>query len=69
MKDLLLKLISLYQKYISILLPRSCRFEPSCSEYTRQAVAKYGALSGLHKGLLRLSRCHPWGVGGFDPLQ
>lgn len=45
-----------------------CRFYPSCSEYTRQAIAKYGAWAGIFKGIKRLSRCHPFNPGGGDPL-
>ena len=68
MKFLLLALIRIYQYAISPLLGRSCRFFPSCSEYAAEAVAKYGALKGARLGLKRLSRCHPWNSGGFDPV-
>lgn len=68
MKFLLLALIRVYQYAISPLLGRRCRFFPSCSEYTTEAVMKYGALKGARLGLKRLSRCHPWNSGGFDPV-
>ena len=68
MKLLLLALIRFYRYAISPLLGRRCRFFPSCSEYTAEAVEKYGALKGVHLGLKRLSRCHPWNAGGFDPV-
>ena len=68
MKFLLLALIRVYQYAISPLLGRRCRFFPSCSEYTTEAVIKYGALKGARLGLKRLSRCHPWNSGGFDPV-
>ena len=68
MKTVLLLLIRLYQKLISPMLPASCRFYPSCSEYTCQAIAKYGALRGGWLGVRRVSRCHPWNPGGFDPV-
>lgn len=68
MKLLLLALIRLYKYTISPLLGRRCRFFPSCSEYTAEAVEKYGALKGTHLGVKRLLRCHPWNPGGFDPV-
>ena len=68
MKLLLLVLIRFYRYAISPLLGRRCRFYPSCSEYTAEAVEKYGALKGAKLGLKRLSRCHPWNTGGFDPV-
>lgn len=45
-----------------------CRFSPTCSEYTYQAVEKYGSIQGLWLGLKRIIRCHPWNKGGYDPL-
>ncbi len=57
---LLVKLISLYQKYISVLTKRSCVFYPTCSEYTKEAITKYGTLKGSRLGILRILRCHPW---------
>ena len=68
MKLLLLVLIRFYRYAISPLLARRCRFYPSCSEYTAEAVEKYGALKGAKLGIKRLSRCHPWNTGGFDPV-
>jgi hypothetical protein len=68
MKTLLIVAIRLYQKFISPLLPPSCRFYPSCSEYACQALAKYGALKGLGLAAKRLLRCHPWHAGGLDPV-
>jgi len=47
---------------------RTCRFYPSCSEYTKLAITKYGFLAGAAKGLKRLAHCHPFNPGGFDPL-
>jgi putative membrane protein insertion efficiency factor len=68
MKTVLIFLIRVYQKLLSPLLPPSCRYEPSCSEYACQAIAKYGALKGMWLGAKRILRCHPWHVGGFDPV-
>ena len=64
---LLIGLVWLYRLGVRPLLPPSCRFEPSCSEYFIQAVRKYGPLSGSWKGVRRICRCHPWNPGGFDP--
>ncbi|NMB39276.1 MAG: membrane protein insertion efficiency factor YidD [Firmicutes bacterium] len=60
-------IIFLYQKLISPLIPNRCRFVPSCSEYTKQAIARYG-IKGLLLGFRRILRCHPWNLGGFDPV-
>jgi hypothetical protein len=68
MKLLLLALIRIYQYTISPLLGRRCRFFPSCSEYTAEALQKYGTVKGARLGIKRISRCHPWNPGGFDPV-
>ena len=67
MKRLLLVLIRCYKYAISPVLGSRCRFFPSCSEYTAEAVEKYGALKGAALGVRRILRCHPWNSGGFDP--
>ena len=64
----LLWLIQAYRGYVSPFLPSSCRFTPTCSEYTHEAVARYGALRGLWLGVKRLCRCHPASSGGFHPV-
>ncbi|TAF32153.1 MAG: membrane protein insertion efficiency factor YidD [Cytophagales bacterium] len=56
-----------YQLFLSPMLPKSCRFTPSCSQYMLDAIQKYGAWHGLWKGIRRISRCHPWGGSGHDP--
>ena len=68
MKLLLLALIRIYKYAISPILGRRCRFFPSCSEYAAEALEKHGALNGARLGLKRISRCHPWNPGGFDPV-
>ncbi|MGQ9490997.1 MAG: membrane protein insertion efficiency factor YidD [Anaerolineae bacterium] len=68
MKHIVLAMIRFYRRWISPALPPSCRFYPSCSEYTYQAIEKYGLRHGGWLGLRRLSRCHPWHPGGFDPV-
>jgi putative membrane protein insertion efficiency factor len=79
MKQLILFLIRLYQSTARYLLKPifrtffpadfKCRFSPTCSDYTYQAVEKYGVIKGLYVGIKRIARCHPWDKGGFDPLH
>jgi putative membrane protein insertion efficiency factor len=63
-----LAVIALYQYALSPMLGRHCRFAPSCSEYTREAIAKHGVLKGVYLGMKRILRCHPWHPGGYDPV-
>jgi len=67
-KQVFLALLRFYKRWISPALPPACRFTPTCSEYTCQAIDKYGALRGGWLGIRRLSRCHPWQPGGYDPV-
>ena len=69
MRKIMILLIKFYQKAISPFLGKRCRFYPTCSEYTKQAVEKYGALKGLYLGLVRILKCHPFHKGGYDPLK
>ena len=62
-------LIRVYRRVVSPMLPPSCRFTPSCSLYTLQAIEKYGLLRGGSMGARRLLRCHPFSEGGFDPVK
>jgi putative membrane protein insertion efficiency factor len=67
LKQSLVKLIDFYQKFLS---PRNkCVFYPTCSEYTKQAIEKYGALKGIYLGLGRVLRCHPWQKKHIDPVR
>ena len=63
-----LLLIRIYQSLISPLLGASCRFTPTCSQYAKEALKKYGLFKGLYLTLNRLSSCHPWGKSGHDPV-
>jgi putative membrane protein insertion efficiency factor len=61
-------LIKIYQVLISPLFPSSCRYTPTCSHYTLEALKKYGLFKGGWLGIKRISRCHPWGGSGYDPV-
>jgi putative membrane protein insertion efficiency factor len=68
MRSAALLLLRFYKRFLSPLLPPMCRFEPTCSVYTMEAVEKYGALRGSWLGVRRLARCHPFNPGGWDPV-
>ena len=68
MKRVVLGIIGFYQRFISPLMGSNCRYHPTCSAYTYQAVEKYGVGKGGWMGIKRISRCHPWHPGGFDPV-
>ena len=63
-----LGLIKAYQYGIRPMLGQRCRFFPSCSEYTAEAIAEFGVIRGATMGALRLAKCHPWHEGGYDPV-
>jgi putative membrane protein insertion efficiency factor len=63
----LIGVVRLYQRLLSPLIGRHCRFQPTCSEYFIGSVRKYGAIRGAWRGILRICRCHPWHPGGYDP--
>lgn len=68
MKALLLAAVTFYRRFISPVTPPSCRFIPTCSEYALEALEKYGAAKGLWLTVKRLSKCHPFHKGGYDPV-
>jgi len=68
LKWVLLLLIYIYQKCISPLTPAACRFTPTCSEYAKEAIQKYGPIKGLGLAIWRILRCNPWGGSGYDPV-
>jgi len=69
LERLVLLMIRCYQLFISPFKPPSCRFYPTCSSYTRDAVVHFGILRGTWMGLRRIFRCHPWHPGGYDPAE
>jgi hypothetical protein len=69
MKFLVLDILGVYKAMVSPFLPPACRFEPTCSEYARDAVEKYGALRGTWLAIKRVMRCQPFCKGGHDPVK
>jgi putative membrane protein insertion efficiency factor len=69
MKKFFIFLINIYQNFISPIFPPVCRFTPTCSEYTKQSLEKYGLIKGSFLGIKRILRCHPFSKGGYDPLK
>jgi uncharacterized protein len=61
-------LVRFYQVSISPLSPASCRHQPTCSQYTIESIKEWGAFTGSWMGVKRLSKCHPWGTHGYDPV-
>ncbi|MCL4267361.1 MAG: membrane protein insertion efficiency factor YidD [Anaerolineae bacterium] len=68
MKKIALLLIRFYQRGISRYTPPTCRFQPTCSQYGYEAIEKYGVLKGGWMAIKRISRCHPFHPGGYDPV-
>lgn len=68
MKKIFILLIRFYQKFISPLFPAKCRYYPTCSQYTLEAIQEYGVIKGTYLGIKRILRCHPFHKGGYDPV-
>jgi len=68
MRAVLIFIITLYQRLISPFLGPSCRYTPTCSQYAKEALRKYGLLKGLGLSVRRILRCHPFHPGGYDPV-
>ena len=68
MKWLLLLIVRFYRRFLSPLLPASCRFYPTCSAYAQEALTKHGAIRGSYLSVRRICKCHPWNPGGVDPV-
>jgi len=72
MKKVFISLIESYQKHISLSFQKHgvhCKYYPTCSEYTKQAIEKYGSMKGIFLGMKRILRCNPFSKGGYDPLK
>ncbi|MCX9155632.1 membrane protein insertion efficiency factor YidD [Niveibacterium sp. 24ML] len=68
MKAVLILLLRAYRFFLSPFLGRNCRFHPSCSAYAIEALQRYGAIKGFWLAARRVTRCHPWNAGGYDPV-
>lgn len=68
LKKLFILPIRIYQATLSPMLGAHCRHAPSCSQYTIEAIQEWGVLKGIKLGVNRISRCHPWGTSGYDPV-
>ncbi|HBM74086.1 MAG TPA: membrane protein insertion efficiency factor YidD [Clostridiaceae bacterium] len=68
MKYVFIYVINFYQKFISPLKPSCCRFYPTCSQYAKEAIDKYGVVKGSYLAVKRILRCHPFNPGGYDPV-
>lgn len=69
MKKIFIFIIEIYQKYISPNIGKNCKYYPTCSEYTKQAIEKYGVFKGSFYGIRRIFKCNPFSKGGYDPLK
>ncbi|TAL26442.1 MAG: membrane protein insertion efficiency factor YidD [Nitrospirae bacterium] len=69
MKKILTTGLKAYKYLLSPLMPAACRFTPTCSEYSAEAIEKYGAMKGIYLSVRRILRCHPFHSGGYDPVR
>jgi uncharacterized protein len=68
LKKIFILPIRIYQYMISPLIPGACRYTPTCSEYSAEAIKKHGVIKGIILGIKRIGKCHPWGGSGYDPI-
>ena len=68
MRSIFITLVKIYQWVLSPFIGFHCRFTPTCSQYAIEAIEKYGAIKGSYLGAKRIARCHPWCIGGYDPV-
>jgi putative membrane protein insertion efficiency factor len=68
MKPIALAMIRFYKRFLSPILPSSCIYQPTCSQYTYEAIERYGVIRGSWMGAKRIARCHPFHEGGYDPV-
>ena len=69
MSKFLIYIINFYQKYLSFLLGKNCRFEPTCSSYAKESIERHGALIGSFYSIIRILKCGPWSSGGVDEVK
>ena len=69
MSKFLIYIINFYQKYLSFLLGKNCRFEPTCSSYAKESIERHGALIGSFYSIVRILKCGPWSNGGVDEVK
>ncbi|MBD63129.1 MAG: membrane protein insertion efficiency factor YidD [Gammaproteobacteria bacterium] len=69
MKKFFVVMINFYQKYLSFLLGNNCRFEPTCSQYSKESIERHGVLLGGYYSLTRIIKCGPWSRGGIDEVK
>ncbi len=69
MRVLFIYMIDFYQKYLSFLLGKNCRFEPTCSQYAKESIEIHGALIGGYYSFIRILKCGPWSAGGIDEVK
>ena len=69
MKNFFIVMIDFYQKYLSFLFGKNCRFEPTCSQYAKESIEVHGAFIGGYHSLVRILKCGPWSAGGLDEVK
>ena len=69
MKNFFIYIINFYQNYLSFLLGKNCRFEPTCSQYAKESIEAHGAILGGYFSLIRILKCGPWSAGGLDEVK